>query len=111
MTPDDGPNHCNGAMLDAGAICPTKMLGSATVIGPMFSVMGSNIVYLSGADRWNVFAVADPGQTVPTITPSAGSIAVSAKIASTSGAGQGTVAVGAALDGASWSVIDSSASA
>jgi hypothetical protein len=99
MTPDDGPNHCNGSGLSDAGMCAAVVPSSAAIIGSTYSANGSSITYGTAPDLWDVYTLAGPGQTAPTLTPSAGSLAVSAKV-TPSGGGQAWVAVGVSADGA-----------
>jgi hypothetical protein len=99
VTPDDGPNHCNSAGLSDAGMCAAVVPTSTTIIGSTYSANGSSITYGVAPDLWDVYTLAGPGQTAPTLTPSAGSLAVSANVTA-SGAGQAWVAVGVSADGA-----------
>jgi hypothetical protein len=94
ITPDDGPNKCNGAGPPEGGLCSSRMPSALTIIGATYSTAGSVTTYGTAPDLWNVYTYVAPGQRPITVTPSAGAIAISAKVAAS-----GWAAVGVAIDG------------
>jgi hypothetical protein len=96
---DDGPDHCRGMALPDGGRCSTRAPGTFVVLGPTFSAAGGSTIYGAAPDQWDVYAFAGPGQTAPVITPSAGSISISATLSKTT-TGQGSAGVGFSTDGA-----------
>jgi hypothetical protein len=94
ITPDDGPNKCNGAGPPEGGLCSSRMPSALTIIGTTYSTAGSVTTYGTAPDLWNVYTYGPAGQPPASVTPSAGSISISAKLTA-----MGWAAVGVAIDG------------
>jgi hypothetical protein len=95
---DDGPNRCEGAMLPDGGSCPSRTPTTLTILGPTFATTPSGIAYGTAPDVWDVYPCASAGQALPSVTPSASTLAVSAHLLN-SGPAQAWAGVGVSIEG------------
>jgi hypothetical protein len=96
--PDDGPTRCDQAIVSDGGSCPGRTPTTVTIVGSTYSAQGSSITYGAAPDVWNVYAFADPGQALPSLTPSAGALSISATLARPI-TGQNSAGFGVSIDG------------
>jgi hypothetical protein len=95
---DDGPNRCDGALLPDGGSCPSRTPTTLTILGPTFAATPTGTAYGTAPDVWDVYPFASTGQALPSVTPSASMLAVSAHLLN-SGPVQAWAGVGVSIEG------------
>lgn len=76
---DDGPSRCGATSLPDGGSCTGVAPTSATILDTTFSSSGG-VVFGATPNLWDAYPLASPGQALPTITPAAASVSLSAAL-------------------------------